>query len=29
MKDLSCHNFCVEDGTDLALDRPLWSLLVL
>ena len=25
--DLSYHNLSVEDATELALDRPLWSLL--
>jgi len=25
--DLSYHNLSVEDVTELALDRPLWSLL--
>jgi len=25
--DLSYHNLSVEDGTELALDRPLWRLL--
>jgi len=25
--DISSHNLSVEDATELALDRPLWSLL--